>query len=69
MNRNNTERRAAKECRNALSIVRRMKGRRSATMDEGRAEGYARNILSAWRYCYPAGIPGDGEFHDGIPAE
>ena len=68
MNRNNTERRAARECRVALSTLRAAHPL-TATIEQARKEFDARVTLKAWRGLYPQGIPGSGDFHDGIPTE
>lgn len=67
MNRNNTERRSARECSEALALLSRTERKRTATLEEGRARDTALRRLSAWRKCYPNGIPGEGLYHDGIP--
>lgn len=69
MNRNNTEKQAAREVREALRLIRSAKGRTAMTLEEGRALKRATMNLRDWRFCYPQGIPGDGEFHNGIPVE
>ena len=66
-NRNNTERRAARECREAEHTLAAYRSRKGATMDQGRAADRAVLTLKAWRRSYPEGIPGEGAYHDGIP--
>lgn len=68
MRRNNTERRAAAQCERAISTIARYGRRSSLTMEEGRKLTRAYRGLIDWAQAYPDGIPGDGPFHDGIPA-